>query len=129
MDDFRITDGVLSFAAAPDVENPTDHNTDNVYYVTIEVTDREFDDQLHVTVVVTDANEEPAFPGATTSRDIYREHFSRSGCRRACERHRPREEIELTYSLGGADQASTSTSPRQLDRLLDEVRSWTTRAV
>ena len=39
-DDFTISDtGELSFAAAPDFENPTDADTDNVYDVTITADD------------------------------------------------------------------------------------------
>ena len=34
-DDFLIANGVLRFASPPDHENPTDHDGDNVYHVTI----------------------------------------------------------------------------------------------
>ena len=34
-DDFEITDGVLTFEAPPDFEEPTDDRNDNVYEVTV----------------------------------------------------------------------------------------------
>ena len=111
-DDFTITDGVLSFAATPDEENPSDHNTDNVYYVTIEVTDGEFDDELHVTVVVTGENEIPTFPGATTSRDVSETATPGQNVGAAVSATDPERDI-LTYTLGGSDAShfdiSTST--------------------
>ncbi len=101
-DDFTITDGVLSFAATPDEENPTDQNRDNVYYVTVEVSDEEFDDEVHVTVVVTGQNEKPEFSGATTSRDVSENTQAGQNVGSPVSATDP-ERDDLTYSLSGAD--------------------------
>lgn len=114
-DDFTITNGILSFADTPDEEYPTDHNTDNVYYVTIEVTDGEFDDELHVTVVVTGQNEVPEFPGATTSRDVSENTSAGLNVGAPVSATDP-ERDELTYSLGGthASHFGIATSTGQI---------------
>ena len=68
-DDFTITAdsrgrGVLTFASPPDFENPTDANRDNVYEVTVEVTDdQSLTDSVEVTVTVSDVNEGPVVAG------------------------------------------------------------------
>ncbi len=50
--------GELTFASAPDFENPTDTDTDNVYEVTVEVNDAAGGtDSQTISVAVTDANE------------------------------------------------------------------------
>ena len=55
---FAITaDGALSFAAAPDFEAPSDADTDNVYDVTIQVSDGSLTDTRAITITVTDAFE------------------------------------------------------------------------
>jgi calcineurin-like phosphoesterase family protein/cadherin domain-containing protein len=52
--------GVLSFASAPDFENPTDTNADNVYLVTVQVSDGNGGtDQQALSVTVTNVNEPP----------------------------------------------------------------------
>ena len=63
--DFTINEnGVLSFASPPDYENPTDAGSDNVYNVTVVVTDAGgLTDELDVTVTVTDQNEGPEVSG------------------------------------------------------------------
>ena len=111
-DDFTITNGVLNFASIPDEENPTDHNADNVYHVTVKVTDGEFDDELHIAVVVTDTNEVPTFPGATTSRDVSENTSAGRNVGGPVSATDP-ERDSLTYSLAGTDAGhfdiSTST--------------------
>ncbi|MCE2458069.1 MAG: cadherin domain-containing protein [Dehalococcoidia bacterium] len=111
-DDFTITNGELRFAEPPDVENPTDRNQDNVYYVLVKVTDGEFDDEFLVTVVVTDTNEVPTFPGANTSRDVSENTRAGQNVGAPVSASDP-ERDSLTYSLGGPDQGhfdiSTST--------------------
>ena len=110
--DFTITGGVLRFATTPDLENPTDHNEDNVYHVTVEVTDGEFDDELYVIVVVTDKNEIPEFPGATTSRDVSENTQPGQNVGSPVSATDPERDI-LTYSLGG-QISHTSTSQHLL---------------
>ena len=49
--------GVLSFAAAPDFESPSDSDTDNAYLLTVQVSDGALSDSQSLTVTVTDAFE------------------------------------------------------------------------
>ena len=51
--------GVLTFASAPDYENPTDSGADNGYAVTVRVSDGTATADLALTVNVTDADEPP----------------------------------------------------------------------
>ncbi len=56
--DFTITqDGVLSFRNTPDYDRPADSNGDNVYLVTVQVSDGRYYGSLEVAVTVTDQNE------------------------------------------------------------------------
>ena len=68
-EDFAISDGgVLTFASAPDFDNPTDANTDNVYQVTVTASDGGLTGTLEVTVTVIevpDADDPPALSGPT----------------------------------------------------------------
>jgi VCBS repeat-containing protein len=60
--------GALSFASAPDFENPTDSNADNVYNVTVQASDGSLTDTKAVAVTVTNINEAPTVTsGATAS--------------------------------------------------------------
>ncbi len=52
--------GVLSFASPPDYENPADANADNIYEVTVTVSDGTDGDSQDLTVTVTDTDETPA---------------------------------------------------------------------
>ena len=53
------TGGALSFATAPDFEAPADSDTDNVYDVTVQVSDGSLTDTQASTIAVTDAFEGP----------------------------------------------------------------------
>ena len=56
--DFTISqDGVLTFRNTPDYERPADSNRDNVYLVTVQVSDGRYYGSLEATVTVTDLNE------------------------------------------------------------------------
>ena len=55
--------GVLTFVAAPDFEAPTDAGANNVYDVTVRVSDGALTDTQAIAVTVTDVNE---VPGTTT---------------------------------------------------------------
>ncbi len=72
--DFTITqDGVLSFRSTPDYDRPADSNRDNVYQVTVQVSDGRYYGSLEVTVTVTDQNESaPVVTGSGALR--YREN-------------------------------------------------------
>ena len=64
-DKFTLTTaGVLTFAAAPDFEAPTDTGGDNGYAVIVRVSDATATADLTLTVNVTDADEQPATPAA-----------------------------------------------------------------
>jgi VCBS repeat-containing protein len=49
--------GEIKFLSSPDFENPLDSGGDNVYDITVEVTDGLLVEQQAVTIVVTDAND------------------------------------------------------------------------
>ena len=56
--------GLLSFASAPDFENPADAGSDNVYNVQVTVTDSgNLTDTQSIVVTVTNVNEAPEFTG------------------------------------------------------------------
>ncbi|MBI3898161.1 MAG: DUF4347 domain-containing protein [Gammaproteobacteria bacterium] len=58
--------GVLTFAVAPNFEVPSDANTDNVYDVTVQVSDGNGStDTQQISVTVTDANEAPSLVPTT----------------------------------------------------------------
>lgn len=52
--------GALSFTAAPNFEAPSDANGDNVYEVTVQVSDGALTDTQQISVTVTNVNEAPA---------------------------------------------------------------------
>ena len=56
--EFAISGGELRFATSPDFEAPTDADTDNVYNVTVNVSDGTNDASLNVDVTVTNADED-----------------------------------------------------------------------
>ncbi len=58
----------LSFKAAPDFESPADANSDNVYLVTLTVSDGTFDNTLDVSVTVRNVNEPPTTVGTVIDR-------------------------------------------------------------
>ena len=63
-DDFLIDEGVLTFRAPPDYEQPADRDENNVYRVTVVASDGANRGTLGVTVTVTEQNEGPVVSGA-----------------------------------------------------------------
>ena len=59
---FSITEGVLAFKESPDFEEPEDVGTDNVYSVTVTVSDGSLSSEVDVTITVTNVDE----PGKVT---------------------------------------------------------------
>jgi VCBS repeat-containing protein len=59
--------GVLTFLSAPDFENPTDVGANNVYDVTVQVTDGVNPVTQAIAVTVTNVDEAPAFTSANTA--------------------------------------------------------------
>ena len=55
--------GQLQFVTPPDVENPGDSDSDNVYAVELSVSDGEYEDSAFVKYAVTDVNEPPELSG------------------------------------------------------------------
>ena len=92
--------GALSFKSAPDFENPTDGNHDNVYSVQVQVTDGTNVVAQTISVTVTNQNEAPAF---TTGNSVsVPENMTAVLTVAATDP----EHDSLSYSLsGGADQA------------------------
>ncbi len=65
--DFLISStGVLTFSTQPDLENPADEDTDNVYLITVQASDGTNTVPWDVTVTVTDAADPPPAPDAPT---------------------------------------------------------------
>ena len=63
--------GVLNFATAPNFESPTDAGGNNVYEVSVQVSDGSNSDTQNITVTVTDANEPPTGnPAITGTRTV-----------------------------------------------------------
>ena len=61
------SDGALSFKIAPDFENPTDENQDNIYVVEVQASDGlDRLDSLIITVTVNNANDNPVFTSPDT---------------------------------------------------------------
>ncbi|NQV28994.1 MAG: cadherin repeat domain-containing protein, partial [Rhodopirellula sp.] len=100
--------GVLTFASAPDFETPTDTDTDNVYEVTVEVTDGTLTDSQDISVTVTPLNDNtPTITsdgaGPTAAIDVS-ENSSLATVVTATDADLPAE--SLSYSItGGADAA------------------------
>ena len=101
---FEITqDGALSFTNAPDFENPQDAGTNNVYNVTVKVTDSgNLTDTHSIAVTVTNVNEPPVIDSGPSS-------FSK-------DENTPTTEVIATYVASDVDG---DDSPANL--------SWTLR--
>ena len=113
--DFTInqTSGVLSFATPPDFEAPGDANTDNVYEVTVAVSDgRGGSDSQQISVTVTNVDEAPNQDptitsdggGATASKSVPENQTAVTDVDATDPDSDP-----LTYSLAGGADASDFT--------------------
>ena len=102
---FGITGGALTFAAAPDYENPADADGDNTYMITVKAEAGGEMAMADVTVMVTDANDAPMFADATADRDIAENTaagMNIGGPVTAMDE----DGDTLTYTLSGMDAAS-----------------------
>ena len=100
--DFTITqEGELSFRSVPDYERPADSNRDNVYLVTVQVSDGRYYGSFEVTVTVEAVNEPPDITGDEAI--SYRENSDR-----ALETYRATdpEKTDITWGLSGADSGA-----------------------
>ncbi len=99
------TSGVLTFVSAPDFETPTDTGTNNVYDVTVQVSDGTNTDTQAIAVTVTNVNEAPVITsnggGASASISI-----AENGTAVTTVTASDPEAASLTYSIsGGVDAA------------------------
>ncbi len=97
--------GVLTFKTAPDFENPADANTDNVYLVTVQVSDGLLTDTQALSVTVTDVNEPPSITsdgGGDTANKNVAENTIAVTTVTATD---PDDNTTFTYSLSGTDAA------------------------
>ena len=101
-------DGTLTFAAAPDFEDPKGGtgNNSNEYTFTVTATggtgDREMDAAQNITVNVTDVNEAPVFTGTTTAFSVP-ENTTAVGLTAAMEATDEDSADTVTYALSGTD--------------------------
>ena len=119
VDDFRISkvnnEGVLEFRTPPNFEAPADADRNNVYLVTVEVSDGTNTDDLDVAITVFNVNEPPAFPAETGSRSVDENTAANTNIGDAVAATDP-ERDTLIYKLAGTDAASFAidTSTGQL---------------
>ena len=100
---FNISAGELSFAAAPDFEDPADADRDNVYEVTVRASDPEDAADYRVTVTVTDVDEAAIITSG--SGFLVFEHAENSAVEVARFVAADPEGAPIRWSLGGADSA------------------------
>ena len=97
--------GELSFTVAPDFETKEDQNTDNVYRVTVRVTDSGVMSATRdVAVTVTNVNEQPAIDGTANGATINKdENTATTDVLATYEASDADVSDTLTWSLQGAD--------------------------
>ena len=96
--------GVLSFIAAPDYETPGDVGGDNVYDVTVQVSDGTFTDSQALAITVTNVNEAPTVTSAATASVA-----ENTNAVMTVSASDPDAATTFTYSIsGGADAAKFS---------------------
>ncbi|MDX8482956.1 cadherin-like domain-containing protein [Mesorhizobium sp. VK24D] len=102
----EATTGALTFQNAPDFETPTDSDADNVYDVTVQVSDGTLVDNQAIAVTVTNLNESPAITsngGGDTAFLTVAENSTAVTTVTAAD---PDAGTTFTYSItGGADAA------------------------
>ena len=94
VDDFAIAEGVLTFRASPDYEDPTDANTNNVYEITVVAWDSTKRGTLDVTV--TDVNEGPVIDATSTNTAI------------TAEENTATDEVLATYTATDPENAGAT---------------------
>ena len=107
--DFSISGaGALTFKTAPEFANPADSDTNNVYEVTVRVSNGTATSTRAVSVTVTDVNEPPRFPDALSGNILRIIENSPKGTNigtpfTAADPDKTPEFSDLTYSLIGDD--------------------------
>ena len=105
-DDFTLsTDGDLAFAAAPDYENPGDADGDNVYEVTVQVSDGDHTDTADIGVTLQNVVELFTELEGPSSTD-----YAENGATRVATyiASSPEDNADVTWSLSGADSGGFS---------------------
>ena len=121
-DDFTIVAGELKFAAVPNFENPADNGTNNVYNVTVNVSDGSLSDTQNVTVTVTDVNEAPRITSGTLA-GSRAENMAITAEIANYIASEPDSGDTLTWTLGGDDAGDfTPHGKEQQHQLHPQVR-------
>ena len=103
--DFLISQGELTFRSPPDYEAPVDQGRNNVYLVTVRVSDGPNSDILAVQVTVTNVNEPPSFSEDAPILTVP-ENIDANGNVGSPVTAKDPENDPLTYSLSGPDDSS-----------------------
>ncbi len=107
---FSLSGTALSFSTAPNFENATDANTDNVYEVIVRASDGTNNTDQTVSITVTDTNESPTF--SNNSSISLPENNTAVATLSASDAD---ANSSVTYSLiGGTDQSAFSLSGSSL---------------
>ena len=107
--DINADTGVLSFKTAPDFEAPADQGEDNIYDVTVEVSDGELTDEQEVQVEVTDVDEvDPNSAPTANDDDVTVDEDSGTTNILVLENDTDPEDDELTITIVG--DASNGTA-------------------
>ncbi|MDW3192028.1 MAG: cadherin domain-containing protein [Cytophagales bacterium] len=107
---FDLDGAVLTFISAPDFEDPTDEDANNVYALTVRVSDGSSDVDQTLTISVTDENEAPVFNTVADVNVV--ENSTEVAVLSATDQD---TDAVLTYSIvGGADQGLFSLSGSSL---------------
>ena len=91
--------GVLTFKASPDFELPRDANENNIYEITVSVSDGNLSAVVDVTVTVTNVNEAPTIAGLTTIG--YAENAT--GAVATYTAANPEDDAPIVWAVGGTD--------------------------
>ena len=104
---FRINGGTLEFLSEPNYEDPRDSGGNNVYNITIKVTDNTSKSAtLPVTVTVTNINEDPAFDAETATVDVAEGTAANRNIGSPFKATDEDRLDRLAYTLAGTDAAS-----------------------
>ena len=114
---FTISDGALTFNGSPDFEDPADANGDNVYELTVVVTDEQgLTDSFDFTVTVTNhhENREPAITTRPSSGLTYQKLNYQENRTSTVHTYRARNHGSgpIIWSLSGTDSSFFDISPQ-----------------
>ena len=101
--------GELSFISSPDFENPSDHNSDNTYELSITASDGASSASLALAVAVADSNDnDTQFAKSSDSIFVFEDTI---GSIYTAEATDPDSSDTLTYSIAGSDSSHFSIDP------------------